>query len=60
MRLIQTFRSLCQDDQIRLLAIADALAPAMLQEDQTRSGEDSGCKNTLIEFKFYGEDIETE
>ena len=62
MRLIQTFRSLCQDDQIRLLAIADALAPAQIspQEDQPRSGEDSGCKNTLIEFKFYGEDIETE
>ena len=42
--------------------VSETLAPAMLQEDQPRSGEDSGCKNTLIEFKFYGEDedIETE
>ena len=55
MRLIQTFRSLCQDDQLRLLAIADALAPAQIspQEDQPRSGEDSGGKDSLIEFITY-------
>ena len=55
MRLIQTFRSLSQDDQVRLLAITDALAPAQIspQEDQTRSGEDSGGEDSLIEFITY-------
>ena len=56
-RLFQTFRLLSQEDQIRLLAIADALAPAQisLQEDQPRSGEDSGGKNSLIEFSSYAD-----
>ena len=55
MRLIQTFRSLCQDDQIRLLAIADALAPAMLQDEMDCSYE-VGDDSRLIDFKFCSED----
>ena len=51
--MLKRFRSLCQDDQIRLLAIADALAPAMLQDDEPCSGEDSGGENNLIEFSSY-------
>ena len=53
--LIQTFRSLCQDEQIRLLAIANALAPAQIspQEDQPRSGEDSGAKKALLYVEPY-------
>ena len=56
-RLFQTFRLLSQEDQIRLLAITDALAPAQSspQEDQPRSGEDSGGKNSLIEFSSYAD-----
>ena len=55
MRLIQTFRSLCQDDQIRLLAIADALAPAMLQDEMDfRDGV--GDDSRLITFKVCSED----
>ena len=54
-RLFQTFRLLSQEDQIRLLAITDALTPAQIspQEDQPRSGEDSGGKDSLIEFITY-------
>ena len=51
--MLKTFRSLCQNDQIRLLAIADALAPAMLQDEEPRSSEDSGYENNLIEFSSY-------
>lgn len=53
--MLKRFRSLSQDDQVRLLAIADALAPAQIspQEDQPRSGEDSGYENNLIEFSSY-------
>lgn len=53
--MLKRFRSLSQDDQVRLFAIADALAHAQIspQEDQPRSGEDSGGKNSLIEFITY-------
>lgn len=53
--MLKRFRSLSQDDQVRLLAITDALAPAQIspQEDQTRSGEDSGGEDSLIEFITY-------
>lgn len=51
--MLKRFRSLCQDDQVRLLAIADALAPAMLQDEEPRSSEDSGYENNLIEFSSY-------
>ena len=51
MRLIQTFRSLSQDDQIRLLAIADALAPAMLQ-DEIDCIDEVGDNARLIDFRL--------
>lgn len=51
--MLKRFRSLSQDDQVRLLAITDALAPAMLQDEESRSIEDSGYENNLIEFSSY-------
>lgn len=51
--MLKRFRSLSQDDQVRLLAITDALAPAMLQDAKPRSIEDSGGENNLIEFSSY-------
>lgn len=46
--MLKRFRSLCQDDQVRLLAIADALAPAMLQDEM-----DCGDEARLIDFRLY-------
>ena len=49
--MLKRFRSLCQDDQIRLLAIADALAPAMLQ-DEIDCIDEVGDNDRLIDFRF--------
>lgn len=46
--MLKTFRSLCQNDQVRLLAIADALAPAMLQDEM-----DCRDEARLIDFRLY-------
>lgn len=46
--MLKRFRSLSQDDQVRLLAITDALAPAMLQ-DEMECRDESG----LIDFRLY-------
>ena len=50
--MLKTFRSLCQNDQIRLLAIADALAPAMLQ-DEMDCIDEVGDNARLIDFRLY-------
>lgn len=50
--MLKRFRSLCQDDQVRLLAIADALAPAMLQ-DEMECRDEVGDNTRLIDFRFY-------
>lgn len=50
--MLKRFRSLCQDDQVRLLAIADALAPAMLQ-DEIDCRDEVGDNARLIDFRFY-------
>lgn len=50
--MLKRFRSLCQDDQVRLLAIADALAPAMLQ-DEIDCIDEVGDNARLIDFRFY-------
>ena len=49
--MLKRFRSLSQDDQVRLLAITDALTPAMLQDEME-------CKDEarLIDFKVCSED----
>jgi hypothetical protein len=49
--MLKRFRSLSQDDQVRLLAIADALAPVMLQDEI-----DCIDEARLIDFKVCSED----
>ena len=53
--MLKRFRSLSQDDQVRLLAITDALAPAMLQ-DEIDCIDEVGDNARLITFKVCSED----
>lgn len=50
--MLKRFRSLSQDDQVRLLAIVDALAPAMLQ-DEMDCIDEIGDNTRLIDFRLY-------
>lgn len=59
MRLIQTFRSLCQNDQIRLLAIADALAPAMLQ-DEMECIDESMDDKTKYKIRVFTQELDAD
>ena len=50
--MLKRFCSLSQDDHVRLLAIADALAPAMLQ-DEMECRDEVGDNARLIDFRLY-------
>ena len=50
--MLKRFRSLSQDDQVRLLAIADALASAMPQ-DEIDCIDEVGDDARLIDFRLY-------
>lgn len=57
--MLKRFRSLCQDDQIRLLAIADALAPAMLQ-DEMECRDESGDDKTKYKIRVFTQELDAD
>lgn len=57
--MLKRFRSLCQDDQVRLLAIADALAPAMLQDEMECRDEVSDDK-TKYKIRVFTQELDAD
>lgn len=57
--MLKRFRSLCQDDQVRLLAIADALAPAMLQ-DEMECRDEVGDDKTKYKIRVFTQELDAD
>lgn len=57
--MLKRFRSLSQDDQVRLLAIADALAPAMLQ-DEIDCRDESGDDKTKYKIRVFKQELDAD